>query len=282
MRYRKNCRCSGNPISANDYRSGATNETTPKHIWLDNVIGLAGVTHDQSKPYGERIHSAYLSGEPAWMAASELQLRVRQGALAAREGAENYGMRRFVGRKGNPYRRKNPPETFDTCPSYMDYDWWVQHYAPEHVHEAARAKALAEAQRLYAPPPMTSAERAQVEREEAAYGRAMRRERKNPGVEQVVLLVLPYVIKSLGNKVSAFNGLSQSERERRVREFLRGSQRHLMGPAGSLLGPQAAKSDKIVRAIVVAVERHGGHAVQAGGEAATARLTPATRNPRRR
>jgi hypothetical protein len=185
---------------------------------------------------------------------------------------------------GKPWRwtsalKQNPPPTYDTCPPDMDYNWWVQHYAPQHVREAARAQALAEVQRLYAPPPLTAKELARDKRNEAAYGRAMRREaRRNPGVEQVILLVLPHVTKALGSKVTAFNALPIPERKARLRAFLQSGRRWSLGAAGGLVGPQIAKSDTALNAIIRNVEHYGSQAVARGGEEVATRLQ---KNPRR-
>ena len=66
------------PVPTNDYRSEATRESTPPHIWWSNVLDLAGVTHAQSLPHRERVNRWYQAGEPAWMAADGLRLLVRK------------------------------------------------------------------------------------------------------------------------------------------------------------------------------------------------------------
>lgn len=66
------------PVPTNDYRSGATRESTPLHIWWHNVLDLAGVTHAQSIPHREQVNRWYQAGEPAWMAADGLRLLVRK------------------------------------------------------------------------------------------------------------------------------------------------------------------------------------------------------------
>lgn len=186
-------------------------------------------------------------------------------------------------------QRRNPPPTFDTCPSYMDYDWWVDHYAPQHVRDEVRRKALEEAQRKYAPPPMTPQQAQQVRREEAAYGRAMRREarmdsttHRNPGIDTVVMAVLPYLLRQLGSKLDAFNALSVADRKARVKTFLTTRQRWRLGIGGGLLAPQVAKSDAAVTAIVHALEVHGHTAIDAAGAAATAKKNPQRRRYGRR
>jgi hypothetical protein len=63
-----------NPTPTNDYRSGATRESTPLHIWWSNVLDLAGVTHAQSLPHRAQVNRWYQAGEPAWMAADGLRL----------------------------------------------------------------------------------------------------------------------------------------------------------------------------------------------------------------
>lgn len=60
-------------IPTNDYRSGATRESTPLHIWWSNVLDLAGVTHAQSLPHRAQVNRWYQAGEPAWMAADGLR-----------------------------------------------------------------------------------------------------------------------------------------------------------------------------------------------------------------
>lgn len=103
--------------------------------------------------------------------------------------------------------------------------------------------------------------------------------RRNPGVEQVILLVLPHVTKALGSKVSAFNALPIPERKARLRAFLQSGRRWSLGAAGGLAGPQIAKSDSALNAIIRNVEHYGSQAVARGGEEAVARLQ---KNPRRR
>jgi len=65
------------PVPTNDYRSAATRESTPLHIWWSNVLDLAGVTHAQSLPHRERVNRWYQAGEPAWMAADGLRTLAR-------------------------------------------------------------------------------------------------------------------------------------------------------------------------------------------------------------
>lgn len=188
------------------------------------------------------------------------------------------------------------PSYLDTCPSYMDYNWWLERFAPPHVQEAERKRKLAEQARRY-PIVLTPEEQAQSDWDEAHYGRAMRREarqeaekearrfqqetgqrtkrtkRKNPlPVAAIASAVLPYIIKALGSRVSAFNALPLNDRKARVRAFLTGKQRWSLGIGAGMAGPQVAKSDAAVSAIVHAVEQHGSRAVEAGGATVTARL----------
>jgi len=66
------------PVPTNDYRSAATRESTPLHIWWSNVLDLAGVTHAQSLTHRAQVNRWYQAGEPAWMAADGLRLLVRK------------------------------------------------------------------------------------------------------------------------------------------------------------------------------------------------------------
>lgn len=180
---------------------------------------------------------------------------------------QNYPLREEeeAGGRKKAERRRNPLETFDTCPSYMDYDWWVEHYAPQHVRDEARRKALEEAQRKYALPPLTPQQRLQVQREEAAYGRAMRKDaaRRNPGVDTIVVAALPYIRSHLGAKLDAFNALPYAQRKARVRTFLTSKDRWSLGVGGGILAPQVARSDAAVSGIVHALEKHGHAAIEA-------------------
>lgn len=178
--------------------------------------------------------------------------------------------------------RKNPPPTYDTCPSYMDYDWWVEHYAPEHVRETARAKALAEAQRLYAPPPATAREKAQDRRDEAAYGRAMRRERdaqrNNPGLGALAVAAIPAITRALGSKLTAFNALPFAERKTRLRDYLKSNKRWGFSIGGGLAAAQIAKSDAALSAIIRGLEKHGHAAVESAGDHAAREISRAPRS----
>ena len=69
--------------------NAATKDTTPWTIWFDAVVCAAKVgVHDIAPEVRARMQRAYQAGEAVWMAADELTLRVRQGTLAHREGAE--------------------------------------------------------------------------------------------------------------------------------------------------------------------------------------------------
>lgn len=73
-----------NPVPTNDYRSAATRESTPLHIWWSNVLDLAGVTHAQSLPHRSQVNRWYQAGEPAWMAADGLRLLARKNQVPPR------------------------------------------------------------------------------------------------------------------------------------------------------------------------------------------------------
>jgi hypothetical protein len=55
-------------------RNAGTKETTPFHIFKHNVVSAAGITVDQV--HLGRLHAAYDAGEPVWMVADEMRLRV--------------------------------------------------------------------------------------------------------------------------------------------------------------------------------------------------------------
>jgi hypothetical protein len=94
--------------------------------------------------------------------------------------SEMKGAGKPAGRKRNPdtYFKAPPP---DAHPAYkgsefMDYEWWVKHYAPESVREERRAKELAAYNAKYPPKPRTAAQ----EREDAAWeARATRAEARD-------------------------------------------------------------------------------------------------------
>jgi hypothetical protein len=72
----------------------ATLHTTPLHIWLHNLMMEAHASAEQLGPYRERMVRAYNAGEPVWMAADELKLRLRQRAIEEQADAEAAGLRR--------------------------------------------------------------------------------------------------------------------------------------------------------------------------------------------
>jgi hypothetical protein len=68
-------------VDRHDYRANSTKETTPWLIWIDNVLGLAKASHDDVAHFRDRLQRAYQAGEAAWMAADEVQLRLKQKKL---------------------------------------------------------------------------------------------------------------------------------------------------------------------------------------------------------
>lgn len=82
--------------SATDHRSGATRESSPFHIWLDNVIGLAGASRADAEPHLSRLSLWFNAGEPAWMAADGLKQLVRGARLVARDDGDRRALRRMI------------------------------------------------------------------------------------------------------------------------------------------------------------------------------------------
>jgi hypothetical protein len=60
---------------------GNTRETTPRHIWMHEVITLASVSIDDMERYftRARLNRAYYAGEPVWMAADAVSQFVCTG-----------------------------------------------------------------------------------------------------------------------------------------------------------------------------------------------------------
>ncbi len=67
--------------------------TTPRHIWMHQVVTLADVSHEDMETYctRERMNRAYSLGEPVYMAANTLKHFVANGKRHARvERETNY------------------------------------------------------------------------------------------------------------------------------------------------------------------------------------------------
>ena len=74
-------------------KNTSTKDTTPRHIWMDEVIGEAIKLHAAvaaapckagEGPLRERMNRAYEMGEPVWMVAEELAHRVKYEAIERR------------------------------------------------------------------------------------------------------------------------------------------------------------------------------------------------------
>lgn len=61
--------------------SNGTCETTPRHIWMHEVISAAGVTVEEAKPFRDKLLLWYRSGESVALAAPGLNFAVRQRAI---------------------------------------------------------------------------------------------------------------------------------------------------------------------------------------------------------
>lgn len=65
-------------------------ETMPRHIWMESVIagvsakGLSTGSLLAKGALRMRLNQAYAAGEPVWMAASEMVLRLQQTARVER------------------------------------------------------------------------------------------------------------------------------------------------------------------------------------------------------
>lgn len=57
-------------------RNEATKETTNFIHFKSNVIDAAGVSFDAANVFASRIAAAFDMGEPVWMVADEIKLRV--------------------------------------------------------------------------------------------------------------------------------------------------------------------------------------------------------------
>lgn len=76
----------------------ATCETTTFQIWHGAVLEIARVSAADANRYvtRERIQLAYQAGEPVWMMADEVELRVTVGRREDRADAEVDGLRRAL------------------------------------------------------------------------------------------------------------------------------------------------------------------------------------------
>ena len=75
-----------------------TCETTPRHIWIDQVVGVASVTIEEMETYvtRERINRYYNDGMPVWMAADTVRFFVREGRKHDRADMEIDGLRAYI------------------------------------------------------------------------------------------------------------------------------------------------------------------------------------------
>jgi hypothetical protein len=74
-------------------KNSNTRATTPRLIWIDQVIALAGVQVEEMERFcsRRRINRWFLAGEPVWMAADSLRLMVVNGKREERADREtNY------------------------------------------------------------------------------------------------------------------------------------------------------------------------------------------------
>lgn len=71
-------------------------DTTPWHIWHDAVARLARAQVADVQRYlpEGRLLRAYRAGEPAWMAADEVKLRICQAKIEERGTSEVEALRR--------------------------------------------------------------------------------------------------------------------------------------------------------------------------------------------
>jgi hypothetical protein len=70
-----------------------TKGTTPFIHYAANVITSAGVTVEQASPFRARIAAAFEMGEPVWIIADEIKLRVAHTSIKATKTPREYATR---------------------------------------------------------------------------------------------------------------------------------------------------------------------------------------------